>query len=158
MLVESFTAHQATIALHGFDEKTITIANRGNLPAQPKFLYTGPGRAWVQDGMTTKMVPLPTLSAADGYVQVDTDPAERTFKSSTEPVDNVFYQLIRQSQILDFLLHDVAALGLPVWRRANGIRFLSEIPPRTVANLKVRHDHAGGQVIVLMPQRFSRPS
>jgi hypothetical protein len=158
MLVESFTAHDQTVEVHGFDEKTISIANRGNLPVWPKFLYTGPGRAWVQDGMTPRMVPLPTLSADDGYVEVDTDPAERTFKSSTEPVDNIFYQIIRQSQILDFFLHDVEALGLPVWRRANGIRFLSEIPPRTVANLRVRHDHGGGQIVVFMPQRYSRPS
>jgi len=158
MLVDSFTAHPQTVELHGFDEKIITIANRGNLPSPPKFLYTGPGKAWVQDGMTDKMIPLPALSAADGYVQVDTDTAERTFKSSTEPVDNVFYQLIRQSQILDFFLHDQAAQGLPVWRRANGIRFQSEIPPRTVANLRVRHDTPGGQVIVFMPQRYSRPS
>lgn len=158
MLVENWTANAQTVAANGFDEETISIANRGQLPVSPFFIYTGPGRAWVQDGMTTRMVELPLLSAADGYVLVDTNEDARTLTASTDPVDNLFYDLVRQSRVLDFFLHDIATLGLPVWRRAPGIRFTSQIPPRTVANLKVRHDTAGGTVTVLMPQRFKRPS
>lgn len=158
MLTDSWTAHPETNALLGYDEFTFHIANKATMPAYPKFIYTGPGKCWVQDGMTDKMIELPELSADDGYVTVDTDPAERTFKGSNDPTDNLFYKYLRQSRILDFLLHDLDALGLPVWRRANGIRFDSPIPPRTVANLKVRHDHPGGQVFVYMPQRYTRPS
>jgi hypothetical protein len=121
-------------------------------------MYTGPGKAWVQDGMTTKMIPLPKLSVTDKYGLVDTDPSHRTLTGATDPVDNIFYQIIRQSKILDFFLHDVEAQGLPLWRRANGIRFTSQIPPKTVANIKVRHDTAGGSVTVMLPQRFIRPS
>ena len=157
-LFEQWTAHPATTSLLGYDEKTFHIANRGTLAVWPKFIYTGPGRCWIQDGMSDTLLEMPTLTSDDGYVLVDTDPAERTFTSSTDPIDNIFYQLIRQSKVLDFFLHDIAALGLPVWRRANGIRFQSQIPPRTVANIKVRHDHAGGQVTCLIPQRYSRPS
>jgi hypothetical protein len=73
-------------------------------------------------------------------------------------VDNVFYSLVRSSRILDFLLHDIGTLGLPVWRRANGIRFVSRIPPRTVANIKVQHDNPNGSVTVMLPQRYIRPS
>ena len=73
-------------------------------------------------------------------------------------MDNIFYELIRSSRILDFLLHDISALGLPVWRRANGIRFTSQIPPRTVANITVKHNHPEGAITVMMPQRYMRPS
>ena len=156
-LYEQWFAHPATVAANGFDDETITIANRGNLPVWPLFLYTGPGRAWVQDGMTSRMVELPTLNANDGYVLVDTDPANRTLMGSKDPVDNLFYEYIRSSRLLDFFLHDIAALGLPVWRRKY-VEFNSMIPPKTVANIKVRHDHPQGSVTVFMPQRFSRPS
>jgi hypothetical protein len=157
-LIETFKAHAETVTANGFDEETLSIANRGHLPVWPLFLYSGPGRAWVQDGMTNNMIPLPTLSAGDISGLVDTDPAHRTLTGATDPVDNIFYQFIRSSQILDFFLHDLEALGLPLWRRANGIRFTSQIPPRTVANLKVRHDTAGGTVVAMLPQRFIRPS
>jgi len=157
-LVETWKAHPETVAQNGFDEETITIANRGHLAAYPLFIYTGPGRAWVQDGMTNKLVALPVLSAADKYGLVDTDPAHRTLTGAVDPVDNIFYQFIRSSKVLDFFLHDLEALGLPLWRRANGIRFTSPIPPKTVANLRVRHDTAGGSVTVLLPQRFIRPA
>ncbi|OCB15074.1 hypothetical protein [Mycobacterium intracellulare] len=158
MLTDSFTAHAESIALNGYDEQTFHIANKATMDAWPKFMYTGPGQCWVQDGMTENMIPLPKLSADDGFVTCDTDPAERTFKGSNDPTDNLFYQFIRQSRVLDFFLHDLESQGLPVWRRANGIRFQSPIPPKTVANLKVRHTEPGGQVIVFMPQRYKRPS
>lgn len=158
MLMDEWTAAADSVALNGYDEQTFTIANRGTMKAWPKFIYSGPGKCWVQDGMTDKMIPLPTLSASDGYVTVDTDPAERTFKGSNDPIDNDYYRFIRSSRVLDFFLHDLGALGQPVWRRANGIRFQSPIPARTVAHLKVRHTQPGGQVLVFMPQRYARPS
>jgi hypothetical protein len=158
MLVDEWTAAADSIALNGYDEQTFHIANRGTMESWPKFMYTGPGKCWIQDGMTDKMVPLPTLSASDGYITVDTDPAERTFKGSNDPIDSEYYRFIRSARVLDFFLHDLAALGQPVWRRANGIRFQSPIPPRTVAHLKVRHTQPGGQVLVFLPQRYSRPS
>jgi hypothetical protein len=157
-LVTTWTAHPQTNSLLGYDEETIHIANRGNMAVWPKYIYTGPGKATIQDGMTSNMVTLPVLSADDGYVLVDTDPSQRMLTGAKDPVDNIFYQYVRASKVLDYFLHDIADLGLPVWRRANGIRFISQIPPRTVASLKVRHDHPNGQVIVLMPQRFTRPS
>jgi len=157
-LIETWTAHPATVAEHGFDQETIAIANRGHLSQWPIFLVKGPGRAWVQDGMTDRMVPLPVLQESDGYVLVDTNPANRTLTGTHDPVDNIFYELIRSSRILDFLLHDISSLGLPVWRRANGIRFTSQIPPRTVANITVKHDNPTGAITVMMPQRFIRPS
>ena len=73
-------------------------------------------------------------------------------------MDNIFYDLVRSSKVLDFLLHDIGSLGLPVWRRANGIRFTSMIPPRTVANITVKHSHPEGAISVMLPQRYIRPT
>lgn len=158
MLYTTWVPHPETITAHGFDQETIAIANRGQLSQWPLFLIKGPGRASVSDGMTDRMVDLPVLQSSDGYVLLDTDPANRTLTGSSDPVDNVFYDLIRSSALLDFLLHDISSLGLPVWRRANGIRFLSQIPPRTVANITVKHDNPDGAVTVIMPQRYVRPA
>jgi hypothetical protein len=157
-LYQTWYAHVATVQEHGFDMETIAIANRGQLPEWPLFLVKGPGRASVQDGMTNRMVQLPSLQSEDGYVLVDTDPANRTLTGSSDPVDNIFYDLIRSSRILDFFLHDISALGLPVWRRASGMRFVSQIPPRTIANITVKHNHPEGSITVLIPQRYIRPS
>lgn len=158
MLIDEWTPAADSIALNGSDEHTFTIANKGTMKAWPKILYSGPGRCWMQDGMSNDMVPLPVLSADDGYVTVDTNPAEITFKSSTDPIDTEYYAAIRRSRVLDFLLHDVGELGRPVWRRGGGVRFQSPIPPRTVANIKVRTTQPGGSIVIFMPQRFKRPS
>jgi hypothetical protein len=162
MLVEQWTANPDTVTAQGYDETVFTIANRSQMPAWPMFLYSAPGRAWVQDGMTSRMQELPLISAKDGYVLVQTDPAERTLSASKDPVDELFYDLIadfaRQSRILDLFLHDLTSLELPVWRRMPGIRFTSQIPPRTVANIRVRHSVGGGTIVCLMPQRYKRPS
>jgi hypothetical protein len=156
-VTESWTPHIETIIANGVDEETITLANRGNLPSPPLFLVQGPGTAWIQDGMTSRMVELPVLSADDGYILVDTDPGNRTITGSKDPVDNIFYDFIRSSRLLDFFLHDVAALGLPVWRRKY-VEFNSMIPAKTVANIKVRHNNPNGSITAFLPQRYSRPS
>lgn len=158
VLHQTWSARPTTSALLGEDEYTFHIANRGTLESFPKFIYSGPGRCWVQDGNNGPMVEVPQLSEDDGYVTCDTDPAEPTFKGSNDPIDNGFYDYIRSSRLLDFFLHDLAALGEPVWRRANGVRFTNPIPPRTVAHLKVRHTGETGQVTCLLPQRYTRPS
>jgi hypothetical protein len=157
ILYKTWTPHAATIAEHGADRETISIANRGQISVWPLALIKGPGRASISDGMTSRMVDLPVLQSSDGYVLLDTDPANRTLTGTSDPVDNIFYSLIRSSTILDFLLHDLSSLGLPVWRRANGIQFMSQIPPRTVANITVQHDNPDGAVTVMIPQRYARP-
>jgi hypothetical protein len=157
-LLETWTAHPDTVEANGFDEETIAIANRGHLASSPLFLIAGAGTAWVQDGMTDRMVEIGPISTDDGYLLVDTNEGARTVTASKDPVDNLFFDFIRQSRVLDFLLHDIAALGLPAWRRMGNVRFTSQIPPRTVANIKVRHNNPTGTVTVLLPQRFIRPS
>jgi hypothetical protein len=162
MLVDKWTAQTGPVEDHGYDEHVFSIANRGQVEARPMFIYTPPGRAWVKDGMTSRMQELPLITEKDGNVLVDTADNARTLTASKDPIDDLFYDLLadwaRQSRVLDFFLHDITSLELPVWRRLPGIRFMSSIPPHTVANLKVRHSTAGGTIVCMMPQRFKRPT
>lgn len=134
-------------------EGVITIPNRGSEAVYPKFIVSSPGKAWIQEG--DRWVPLPLLTPQDGYVLVDTDPNQRTLTSSTDPVDPLFFRILRNSQLLDFLLHDLITSTLPVWRRMReSFTEASMIPPKTVANLRVRHSNADGSITAIVPQRY----
>lgn len=130
----------------------IDIPNKGTEVAWPKFVVSGPGRAWVQDG-DGRMVPVPFLTPEDGYVLVDTDPTARTFTCSTDPVDPLYMQIARRSQLLDFLLHDLLIRTLPVWRRSKE-RFMVPYAPMTLHHIRVYHTDPNGTVTAIMPQQF----
>lgn len=132
----------------------IDIWNRGSETAWAKFLVSAPGRAWIADG-DGRMVPLPLLTNRDGYMLVDTDPTARMLTCATDPVDPLFFQLARRSQILDFLLHDLLQSTLPVWRRSTQ-RFMVPYAPYTRHHIKVYHSDPNGSIVAIMPQRFSR--
>lgn len=134
-------------------EGNIVIPNRGSEPAWPKFLISSPGRTWIQDGPGGPMVQLPLMFPADGTVLVDTDPTARTLTAATDPIDPLFFRIARNSELLEFFLHDITASGLPVWRRFNG-RFTTPWPAKTVSRIKVQHSNAGGSVTAIMPQKF----
>ena len=136
-------------------EGIITLANRGDLDSYAKFLVSSPGTATVQDNLSDRLVELPELVVADGTVLVDTDPIQRTLTSSKDPVDNLFYQMVRSSKILDFFLHDLEQSGLPVWRRFDK-RFTFPIPPRTVVSLRVKHTNPNAIITAIVPQRYKR--
>lgn len=133
----------------------LRAANKGDNPAWPRFVVSAPGRAWIQDGINGKMVPLPLLTNRDGTMLVDTDPMSRTLTCETDPVDPLLYQIMRNSQLLDVIFGDSLDSTLPVWRRFKG-RFTTPIPARTVANLKCYHSDPNGTVTMLVPQRFQR--
>lgn len=99
---------------------------------------------------------MPVLSTSDGYMLVDTDPTARMLTCSTDPVDPLFFQLARRSQILDFLLHDLLTSTLPVWRRSSQ-RFMVPYAPHTKHHIKVYHSDPTGSITCIMPQRFDRP-
>lgn len=134
----------------------ISIANRGTWEAWPKFIVRGTGEASIQDGVGGPMVKLPKLYDTDGsYMLVDTDPTKRTITTEKDPVDNETYKFLRNSQLLDMLLHDVTASHLPAQRRIpGGIGFNGKIPPRTVAHLKVSHTNQYGSITCIMPQNY----
>lgn len=141
--------------LYAVGEGVVTLPNRGDLESHPQFLVSAPGKAWVEDGVTGRMVELPYLAESDGYVLVDTDPRERTLTASKDPIDNVFYQIARHSKILDFLLWEFDETGLPVWQRFSQ-RFMSSVPPKTMAHIRVRHSDPNGTITVNLPQRYKR--
>lgn len=136
-------------------EGMLRVPNRGDIAVYPKFLVSSPGKCWIQEG--DRWVELPLLSPQDGYVMVDTDPNAQTLTATTDPVDPLFMRILRNSQLLDVLLHDLLSITLPVWRRMED-RFTeaSKIPPRTPAAVKVRHSNADGRVTMFVPQRYSK--
>lgn len=137
-------------------EGIIKVANRGTWPAYPKFLITGTGDVTLQDGIGGKMVKLPRFYEDDGdFMLIDTDPSKRTITTQKDPVDEQLYKFLRNSQLLDILLHDVTSRRLPAQRRIpGGIGFDAEVPPRTVANIRLSHTNPRGTITCIMPQQF----
>ena len=85
----------------------------------------------------------------------DTEPAHRTLTAANDPQDNLLFDLIRQSQILDFFLGGIANEGLPLQLQfAN--RFIYAIPPKTVVQLTVGHSDPAGVIVAQVGQRFKR--
>lgn len=161
----SFTTEWRNDALNaqinGRNHGVIPVVNNGDWPQYPKFIIEGStlhdGDVTIQDGVTDRMVPLPRIFPADGLILVDTDPAKRTLTSSTDPVDNLFYQVIRNSEILDYLLGDLTSAdsGLPVGRRMpGGIGFTSQIPPHSTAHIKVTHTNPAAKITAIVPQWY----
>lgn len=136
-------------------EGVLNVPNRGSEKAFPRFVVSSPGQAWIQDGPDGRMIELPLLTPTDGYVLVDTDPNARTLTAATDPVDPLFFRIARNSELLDFLLHDLFDSTLPVWRRSTA-RFSIPWPARSMCRIKVQHSNAGGTITALMPQRFNR--
>lgn len=144
-----------TKKLYTVGEGIITLPNRGDMASHAQFIVSAPGKAWVEDGISGRMVELPYLSENDGYTLVDTDPQARTLTASNDPVDNLFYKIARQSKILDFLLWELDETGLPVWKRFDK-RFMAAVPPRTMAQIRVRHSNPNGTITAILPQRYKR--
>lgn len=143
--------------VNGRNHGVIPLPNRGDWDQWPKYIVEGHGRVTIEDGITDRMVELPKTYPNDGMILVDTDPAKRTLTSSVDPVDNVFYQLIRNSEILDYLLGDITAAdsGVPVGRRMpGGIGFTSPIPAKSTVNIRVTHTNPRGKITAILPQWY----
>jgi hypothetical protein len=133
----------------------LPLANRGDLPSYATYLVSSPGQAVVQDNAGQSLVPLPVTAASDGPYWCDTEPGHRTLTASTDPVDNPLYKFLRSSTILDFLLHDIDSLGLPLQLRFDR-RFVYTIPPRSTVTLTVQHTDPNGEITAIVPQRYKR--
>jgi hypothetical protein len=134
---------------------TLPIANRGDLPSYATYYVTSPGQAIVQDNESARLVPLPTTMPQVGTYMCDTEPSHRTLTAANDPQDNLVFDIIRQSQILNFFLSGIANEGLPLQLTFQN-RFMYAIPPQTVANLTVGHSDPNGAIVALVPQRFKR--
>jgi hypothetical protein len=134
---------------------TLPIANRGDLPCYATFFVTSPGQAIVSDNDSTRTVVLPFTQPAVGTYMCDSEPGHRTLTAANDPTDNLIFDLIRQSMILDFFLGGIASEGLPLQLTWAG-KFIFAIPPQTVVNLTVAHSDPNGQILAVVPQRFKR--
>jgi hypothetical protein len=147
--------------INGRNHGRLHVVNRGDWPQWPKFIVEGTtrhdGDITIQDGVTDRMVKLPRIYAHDGMILVDTDPSKRTLTGEHDPVDTALHKLVRNSEILDYLIGDMtkADSGLPVGRRMpGGIGFRSQIPAKTDVHLKVTHTNPNAKITVIVPQWF----
>ena len=143
--------------INGKNHGVFHLPNRGDWDQWPKYIVEGAGHVTIQDGTTDRMVELPEIYPGDGMVLVDTDPAKRTLTASTDPADKTFYKIIRNSEILDYLLGDItdADSGVPVGRRMpGGIGFTSQLPARANTSVRVTHTNPLGKITAVVPQWF----
>jgi hypothetical protein len=152
---------EANAQINGRNHGVIKVANRSDWAQWPKFIIEGStlhdGEVTIQDGVIDRMVPLPQIFPADGMILLDTDPAKRTLTGEHDPIDNIFYKIIRNSEILDYLIGDLTAAdsGIPVGRRMpGGIGFTSQIPPHSIANIRVTHTNPAAKITCIVPQWF----
>ena len=152
-------ASNATV--NGRNHGVFYLPNRGDWPQWPKFIVEGfspkGDTVTIQDGITDRVVELPEFFEGDGMVLVDTDPAKRTLTASTDAVDTWYYKLIRNSEILDYVLGDItnADSGVPVGRRMpGGVGFTSQLPPKATTSIKVTHTNPNGKITAVVPQWY----
>ena len=136
----------------------IPWVNRGDFPAWPKFLCSSTeGTISIQDGTTQRYVELAATDYGDGYVLYDTDPTHRIAVSENEPIDNIFYELIRSSTVLDYFLGAVAGEGIPVWQRLQGRSFVSPLPSYSTGAIQVSSPDPTTTINMFVPQHFDMP-
>lgn len=134
---------------------TIPLVNRGDLPSYVTLFVSSPGQAIVQDNDSTRLVPLPNTAKSVGTYMCDTEPGHRTLTAANDPRDNLIFDFIRQSQVLNFFLDGVANEGLPLQLTWNN-RFMYMIPPKTAINLTVGHTNRRAVITAVVPQRWKR--
>lgn len=134
---------------------TLPLSNSGDLPSYAIFFVSSPGQAILQDNSSTRLVAMPETYDAVGTYMVDTEPGKRTLTASNDPVDNLVFNFIRQSQVLNFFLSGFANQGLPLQLTWNE-RFMFNIPPRSTVQITVGHSNPDAVITAVVPQRFKR--
>lgn len=134
---------------------TLPVANAGDLPSYVTYYVSSPGQAVVQDNESNRLVPLPQTVASVGTFMCDTEPGKRTLTASNDPQDNLVFDLIRQSVILNFLLAGVTSGSVPLQLQFQQ-RFIFSIPPQTETTLTVGHSNPNGVIVAVVPQRYKR--
>lgn len=132
---------------------TLPLANSGDLPAYATFFVSSPGQAILQDNDSDRLLAMPDTHEEVGTYMVDTEPGQRTLTAANDPTDNLVFNFIRQSQILNFFLSGVANRGVPLhltWTE----RFLYKIPPKSSVTLTVGHSNQRAAITAVVPQRF----
>ena len=147
---ETKKAREITVGVGQFK-----VANRGDVPAWPVYTVTAPGRCWLPDGVSGRMVRVPPLAKGE-HIIVDTNPEHRIAISSLDPVDSWTKQVLRNSELLSWLFGQYGESGVSVLERFHGQGFTQPIAPGEVATLPVYHDTKNARVSVRLPQRYDR--
>lgn len=133
----------------------VTLANRGDLPTYVEYMIDGVGIATVQDNNSTTMVALPPMVTSDGPGLCDTDPANQTLSAANDPADNVLYDFLQSSEILNYFLTFLDTSSEPWWQRGY-VRFLYTVPPNSVTTFNVQHTNPDAVITVMLSQRYKR--
>jgi hypothetical protein len=139
----------------GFYSGNIVLANRGDLPAYIYYLINGAGNVQLQDNNSTSMVSLPPIYSTDGIVLCNTDPAQQTLTAQNDPQDNVFLDIARASNILNFFLSGIDQADEPVWQRGY-VRFANQVPAQTATHFTVMHTNPAATITAVLPQFYRR--
>jgi hypothetical protein len=141
----------------GYYYGNIVLANRGdqNYGTPMQYLVSGAGFCQLQDNNSDTMITLPEIFDTDGTIFVQTDPAQQTLTAANDPQDNLFYQIVRASKILDFFLSGVADAGEPIWQRGY-VAFQNVVPAMTVEHFTVAHTNPNATIVAIVPQYFQR--
>ena len=134
---------------------TLRVANRGTEPAWPIYTVTAPGRVWLPDGLSGKMIRVPQLFDGE-HVTIDTNPEHKIVISATDPVENWLLRILSNVELLQWLGINAGQRAESVLERFHGQGFTQAIPPNTVANLPIYHSQVGAHVSVRLPQRYER--
>lgn len=133
----------------------LRVANRGTASAWPVFTVTAPGRCWLPDGASGRMIRVPKLKRGE-HIIVDTNPENRIAISAIDPVDDWTKQIVRNSELLRWLFGQYGDNGISVLERFHGQGFTEPIAPGSVVTLPVYHDREGARVSVRLPQLYER--
>lgn len=135
----------------------IRVANRGTEPSWPVYTVSAPGRCWLPDGTSGRMIRIPQLFEGE-HVLIDTDPTHRIAISAKDPVDNWVLKIISNIELLEWLgiTTDLNDSQQTIIERFAGQGFNTPIEPGTSATLPIFHSTLGARVSVSLPQRFER--
>jgi hypothetical protein len=133
----------------------LPIANAGDLPSYVTYYVSSPGQAVLQDNQSARLVPMPVTEVSTGTYMCDSEPGNRTLTAANDPSSNLIFDLIRQSEILDYFLGGVANAGTPLQLQFQN-RFIFSVPAQTAVTFTVGHSNPDGVIVAVLPQRYRR--
>lgn len=134
----------------------LRVANRSTTPQWPIFMVTAPGRVWLPDGTSGRMIRVPRLYEGE-HVLIDTNPEHRIAISAKDPSPSWLDNILSNVDLLEWLgITEFQDKTETVLERFHGQGFTRPIEPGTVATLPVFHSQVGAQVSVRLPQRHER--
>lgn len=132
------------------------VANRGTKAEWPIYMVSAPGRVWLPDGVSGRMLRVPRLYAGE-HVLIDTNPEHRIAISAKDPSPSWLDNVLSNVDLLEWLgITEFEDRTETVLERFHGQGFTKPIEPGTVATLPVFHSQVGARVSVRLPQRHER--